>query len=613
MSAMSPPPGLARVAKAAVLLAVLVGAMILALNVNGYYVFVLANVALLALVGVGMNALIGLGRQISFGHVGFYAIGAYVVAVLGQAGVSFWIAWPLGALLATLLGALLALPALRVKGPYLAMVTIAFGFIVEHAIVEMRSLTGGQNGIMGIVGPSFGAVRGERAVALIALMSAALAYIGYILLARGTWGAAMRAVRDSEIAAESIGLNPLAIKTMAFALSAFCAGAAGGLFAPLSGFVTPHTFGFSQSILFVLVVMIGGAGSAAGPLMGALIVGVLPELLSSLEDFRLLFFGGLLLVVLWVAPGGVVGLWNALVARWRRAFAAAPEAFKPAPVEDLAPLFKRARQSLVAQGLSIRFGGVQAVSELSFEADPGQVTSLIGPNGAGKTTALNMLSGFYRPSSGGFQLGSRALGGASAMRVARAGLARTYQTSQLFGSISVLDNVALAMNRGALGAVLGRARLCSPKVRARSLALLAFCGYQGDPEILAADLAHVDRRLVEIARALALDPDALLLDEPAAGLSSDEKQQLGVLLRAIANAGLTIIVVEHDMKLVMGVSDKIVVLDAGRRLAVGAPKAIQSDPAVRQAYLGEPDAWTRPLRVRAQPQERRKCWASTCL
>ena len=175
MSAMSPPLGLARVAKAAVLLAVLVGAMILALNVNGYYVFVLANVALLALVGVGMNALIGLGGQISFGHVGFYAIGAYVVAVLGQAGVSFWIAWPLGALLATLLGALLALPALRVKGPYLAMVTIAFGLIVEHAIVEMRSLTGGQNGIMGIVGPSFGAVRGERAVALIALMSAALA------------------------------------------------------------------------------------------------------------------------------------------------------------------------------------------------------------------------------------------------------------------------------------------------------------------------------------------------------------------------------------------------------------------------------------------------------
>ena len=253
-----------------VIAAAAAGASAVALNVNGYYVFVLANVALLGLVGVGMNVLIGLSGQISFGHVGFYAIGAYSVAILGKAGVSFWLAWPAGALFAAAIGWLLALPALRVKGPYLAMITIAFGFIVEHTIVEMRAITGGQNGMMGISAPSLGALaQGERAVAVIAMVATALAYIGYILLSRGAWGAALRAVRDSEPASESVGLNPVAIKTAAFAISAFCAGAAGGLFAPLSGFVTPHTFGFSQSILFVLVVMIGGAGFAIGPIIGA--------------------------------------------------------------------------------------------------------------------------------------------------------------------------------------------------------------------------------------------------------------------------------------------------------------------------------------------------------
>jgi ABC-type branched-subunit amino acid transport system permease subunit len=209
---------------------------VLALKLNGYWVFVLANVALLALVGAGLNVLIGLTGQISFGHVGFYAIGAYTEAILTtKLGLSFWLAWPLAAFIGAAAGALLALPALGVKGPYLAMITIAFGFIVEHSLVEAGALTGGQSGIMGIAGPALAA---------------------YAWLARGTWGAAMRAVRDAESASESICLDPLAIKTVAFALSALCAAAAGAVFAPLSGFVTPHTFGFVQSILFVLVVML---------------------------------------------------------------------------------------------------------------------------------------------------------------------------------------------------------------------------------------------------------------------------------------------------------------------------------------------------------------------
>ncbi len=557
----------------------------LALSLNGYWVFVLAQVALLTLVGVGLNVLVGLTGQVSFGHVGFYAIGAYTVAILTtKAGVSFWLAWPIAAVIGGACGALLALPALRVKGPYLAMITIAFGFIVENGIIEASALTGGQNGIMGLAAPSLGGLaQGERAAALLAIAAAGLGLGAYAWLARGTWGAAMRAVRDAETAAESVGLNPLVIKTAAFAVSALCAAAAGALFAPLSGFVTPHTFGFLQSILFVLVVMLGGAGSVAGPLVGALLVGMLPELLSGLEEFRLLFFGVLLLVVLWVAPDGVVGWLQRLRAMWRPAPVVAPRV----PASGSLALPARARLGLKAESLGMQFGGVRAVSELSFEARAGAVTSLIGPNGAGKSTALNMLGGFYLPTAGAFALGGEALAGRSAMQIARRGVARTYQTSQLFGTLSVLDNVVLAMQRGRLGPLLGASRRHASAHTARAAELLAFCGYVGDPAALAADLPHVDRRLVEIARALATDPEALLLDEPAAGLSREDKERLGALLRRIAVAGITVLLVEHDMTLVMGISDHVVVLDAGVRLATGTPAEVQANPAVQQAYLGE--------------------------
>ncbi|MBP6813675.1 MAG: ATP-binding cassette domain-containing protein [Burkholderiaceae bacterium] len=551
---------------------------------NSYWVFVIANVAIFALVGIGLNVLIGLTGQVSFGHVGFYAIGAYGVAILTtRAGLSFWLAWPLAALLAGLCGTLVALPALRARGPYLAMITIAFGFIVEHSIVEMRTLTGGQNGIMGLAAPVLWmGIKGERAMALLALASAAVALAAYAWLSRGTWGAAMRAVRDSETAAESIGLNPLVVKTVAFGVSALCAGAAGGLFAPLSGFVTPQSFGFLQSILFVLVVMIGGAGSVAGPLVGALIVGLLPEWLASLEEFRLLLFGLLLLVVLWAAPDGAAGLWR----RWRQRRAGAAPARRALLVAAEPVLAARVRRALAAHDLTRHFGGVRAVSDLSFEAGSGAVTSLIGPNGAGKTTALNVLSGFYAPTAGGFRLGGTPLTGLSAMRVARAGVARTYQTSLLFGSLSVTDNVILAMTASRLGPLFGSARLRAAPLRARARQLLAYCGYAGDPEASAASLAHVDRRLVEIARALALDPEALLLDEPAAGLSREDKSALAALLRRIADAGVGVLLVEHDMTLVMAISDQVVVLDAGQRLAGGSPAQVQADPLVRQAYLG---------------------------
>jgi len=534
---------------------VFIAALAFTAQANSYYVFIMATLALTAIVGVGLNVLLGLTGQVSFGHVGFYALGAYTVAILTLAAKwSFWAALPVAAVVATATGALLALPAVRVKGPYLAMVTIAFGFIVEHVAVEWRGLTGGQNGLMGTFAP---AGFGERGVALLSIAAAALATLAYHWLEKSRFGKAMRAVRDAEVAAESIGLAPVRIKTAAFALSALCAGIAGGLFAALSGFVTPSTFAFSQSILFVLVVMIGGAGYVAGPLVGAAVVVLLPEFLAALAEYRLLFFGALLLVVLWLAPEGVVGTVLRLFSRRR-----APRAATAAA----APIAPKAKAALAVRGLGIAFGGVRAAHDIAFEAQPGEVTSLIGPNGAGKTTVLNMLSGFYRPAAGSIRIGGEALQGRPAWRIARSGVARTYQTTQLFGSMSVAENLAIASGDESLA---------------------AFVGYAGDMDARAADLPHVDKRLVEIARALATRPAVLLLDEPAAGLSAHDKAKLARLLRRIADAGIAVVLVEHDMAVVMGISDRVVVLDAGLRIASGTPAEVQRDPAVRKAYLGE--------------------------
>ena len=547
------------------IVALTAAALLAAAKSDGYTPFVLALVALTAVVGVGLNILLGLTGQVSLGHVGFYAIGAYTVAILTLKGVDFWIALPLAGAVAGIVGFALALPALRVTGPYLAMVTIAFAFIIQHGTIEWRALTGGANGLMGIAPPSLGAlVFSEREMAMLAVTLAGASLYAFHRLARSGWGMAMVAVRDAEPAARSIGLNPVIVKTAAFSLSAVFTGLAGGIFAPLLMFVAPDSFPFSQSILFLFAVIVGGAGWTFGPVVGALVSVVLPELLSSLAEYRLLFFGASLLVILWVAPAGVLGL---LARLWRRTEPSVSGSDRVRRRRVSRP--QGAAGTLEVRDLGITFGGIKAASAVSFTALPGKVTSVIGPNGAGKTTVLNLIGGFYRPDSGSIRLGERELAGSPAWKVARAGIARTYQTTKLFATMSIIDNVLIALRRGRLGSMAADA--ASPADRDAAEALLAFVGYHGSLSVPAGDLPHVDRRLVEIARALAMRPRVLLLDEPAAGLMRSDKDALSRLIRRIADLGIAVILVEHDMLLVMGISDAVIVLDAGVRIAAGSP------------------------------------------
>lgn len=558
------------------------GGAILSFTLGGYGLLVMTLIALTTVVCSGLNILIGLSGQISFGHVAFYAIGAYVSALMLMAGAPLVLAMAMAIVATAALGALLAIPGVRVSGPYLAMVTIAFSFIVHHSLIEWRSVTGGSNGLAGVPMPGTGDLPADTGLALIAISLMVVSLVFFHRLKGSGWGRAMRSVKATEIAARSLGFNPVHTKTLAFSLSALFAGVAGSLLSPLMMFISPESFPFTQSILFVLAVIVGGAGTVFGPLLGALLIVLMPELLSGMAEMRLLLFAGVLLGVLWIAPTGILGI---LQKRFARP-AMAPPGRKPDEQRLRAFLTRNpAHDGLTVDNIGIRFGGVQAAANVSFSALPGSVTSIIGPNGAGKTTVLNIISGFYAPDTGRIDL-CRNLAGLPAWKIARAGIGRTYQTTQLFAGLSVLENLLAGMQQGQFGDCWRK-----PEVEQVALAsdLLALVGYRGSIHSPAEDLPHVDRRLVEIARALALKPRVLLLDEPAAGLSRADTDQVANLLRSIAEYGIAVILVEHDMAMVMSVSDRILVLDSGQPIAWGKPEAVRSNPDVIRAYLGSTD------------------------
>jgi branched-chain amino acid transport system permease protein len=569
--------------------------VLLPLFVQGtYYRFLGIVVFIYGIVAVGLNILAGYAGQLSLGHAALMAMGAYTTAILTKAlapiaffaatGLHIWLGVIAGTAAAAALGALLAFPALRVRGPYLAMVTIAFGWVIFKVLQEWVPVTGGDLGLASIPKAQIGPyIFDTQSFYYVALALFAVALLLQHRLVGSQIGLAIRAMKHSEIAVSSVGINVHRLKVLVFVISAAFAGFGGTLFAHQQNYISPDNFQFFSSVFFLLAVLFGGAGTLLGPAIGAAVLTLLPEMLHDFEKFRLIVYGGFILVTLYFLPNGVMGLLERRGAARADSSNAAREAVQP----DFAAT---AGASLELNNVSKNFGGLQALRDVSFHIAPGSIHALIGPNGAGKTTLINVVTGFYRADGGAILLAGQAAKIGSMHDAARRGIVRTFQTIKLFGNMTVLEHVliGLACHSGAGSSLLGRAQ--AREQAARNLAaarqLIALVGLSRFEQAPSSTLAYGHRRLLEIARALAVRPKVLLLDEPAAGLMAEEIALLAKIIRKLRAAGMTVLLIEHHIDLVVSISDRVTVLDYGAVIADGPPAAVQRDKRVITAYLG---------------------------
>jgi branched-chain amino acid transport system ATP-binding protein/branched-chain amino acid transport system permease protein len=569
--------------------------VLLPLFVQGtYYRFLGIVVFIYGIVAVGLNILAGYAGQLSLGHAALMAVGAYTTAILTKAlaplaffaatGLHIWLGVIAGTAAAAAFGALLAFPALRVRGPYLAMVTIAFGWVIFKVLQEWVSVTGGDLGLASIPKAQIGRyIFDTQSFYYVVLALFAVALLLQQRLVGSQIGLAIRAMKHSEIAVSSVGINVHRLKVLVFVISAAFAGFGGTLFAHQQNYISPDNFQFFSSVFFLLAVLFGGAGTLLGPAIGAAVLTLLPEMLHDFEKFRLIVYGGFILVTLYFLPNGVMGLLE------RRGAARADS--RSADRDPVQPDFAAtAGASLELDNVSKSFGGLQALRDVSFRVAPGSIHALIGPNGAGKTTLINVVTGFYRTDGGAILIDGQAANIASMHDAARRGIVRTFQTIKLFGDMTVLEHVliGLACHSGVGFRLLGRVQ--AREQAARNLAaareLIALVGLSRFEQAPSSTLAYGHRRLLEIARALAVRPKVLLLDEPAAGLIAEEIASLAEIIRKLRAAGMTVLLIEHHIDLVVSISDRVTVLDYGAVIADGPPAAVQRDERVIAAYLG---------------------------
>jgi branched-chain amino acid transport system permease protein len=613
---------------------------------NPYYIHLIETIMIYSILLFGLDIVVGYTGQVSLGHSGLFGIGAYTVGVLFlKFHAPLWLILPLSIVVTAFFGAVLALPALRVTGPYLAMVTLAFGTIIQILINEMTFMTEGPMGIK-VSKPMIAGFKLDVQTyywLVCALLALSMVVVNRIL--KSQLGRAFEALRGSPIASDCMGVSVYKYKVFAFVISAGFAGLAGSLYAYSEQYISPNTYNFELTVLFLLATIMGGRKTRSGALLGAAIIVLLPKLLDDLETFRIVSscFAGLILIgaligiqrkmttikstivpVLGTISLAAFSFWLTNITDWRLSIFGLMILFVVYYLQDgiigfLRSLFKQSTQVhaqelsssivamssldhsslsaqskdiLVAKEILMQFGGLKAINQVSLSVERGSIHGLIGPNGSGKSTMMNVLTGIYRPTAGFIDFLGQTVIGRTSSEIALSGIARTFQNVQLFGEMTALQNVMVGLHHtyksNLLDIALNTKRAQNEESIAtqKAFGLLQFVGLGENAYEEARNLPYGRQRLLEIARALALDPQLLLLDEPAAGLTAPDIKELMAIIRKIKDHGITVILIEHHMEVVMSVCDTVSVLDFGQKIAEGKPLEVQANAEVIKAYLG---------------------------